>query len=113
MIIQHNQDYRLHQLHKDEQDFESQEIELQDLGSQCKPVEPKQKGEALEQHAQNKAQRKQFLESHTETDKIRSTPLSGFFLQTSRMEAAILIQIFLSDMNSLNPFGSNTPWKQK
>ena len=49
------------------------------------------------------------IKIHTETDKIRSTPLSGFFLQTSLMEAAILMQIFLSDLNSVKPFGSNTP----
>lgn len=50
------------------------------------------------------------IKIHTETDKIRSTPLSGFFLQTSLMEAAILMQIFLSDLNSVKPFGSNTPY---
>lgn len=50
-----------------------------------------------------------FSGIHTETDKIRSTPLSGSFLQTSQIEAAILIQMFLSDVYSLNAFGSSTP----
>ena len=49
------------------------------------------------------------LPIRTETDKIRSTPLSGFKLQTSLMEAAILMQTFLSDLNSAKPFGSNIP----
>jgi len=35
---------------------------------------------------------------HTETDKMRSTPLSALLWQTSRMEAAMLMQISLSEV---------------
>ena len=46
---------------------------------------------------------------HTETDKMRSTPLSGLLWQTSRMEAAMLMQISLSEVKLVNPLGSKTP----
>jgi hypothetical protein len=53
--------------------------------------------------------RKKKAVRHTETVKIRSTPLSGLLWQTSRMEAAKLIQIALSDMKSVKLLGSRTP----
>lgn len=56
---------------------------------------------------------KHHLRNYTWTDKIRSTPLSGCLLHTSWMEAAILMQICLSEMKSINPFGRNTSWVYK
>lgn len=84
-----------------------------DHGSQCKPVDEEGgKGEETPQNGIHKRKQRQnnFRETPTATDKIRSTPLSGSFLQTSRIEAAMLIQMFLSDLKSMSNFGCNTPY---
>lgn len=69
----------------------------------------KERARKLRSTCMCKAWRKQYLKIPTETDRIRSTPLSGFLLHTSRMETAILVEIVLSDVTWVNPFGSNTP----
>ena len=49
----------------------------------------------------------------TETDNIRSTPLSGFCLQTSRIDVAILAEISLSEMKLEKFSGSRTTYVRR
>lgn len=47
--------------------------------------------------------------THTETDSMRSTPLSGFCLHTSRTDAAILVKTSLSSTELEKFSGSRVP----
>jgi hypothetical protein len=67
----------------------------------------------LESRSNNRGEKKNREKTLTETDNIRSTPLSGFCLQTSRIDVAILAEISLSEMKLEKFSGSRTTYVRR